>query len=122
MKYVIPAELAYLFGQLLLGRAREYIQSRIKLCPVTGCWLWAGSGDGRYGHAYFMGVRFKAHRLSYLAFRGRILRGRVVDHEHCDTPACCRPSHLTACTQSTNIKRCFSVGRGRSPFIKEQSV
>lgn len=122
MRYEIPIELSFVFGCLLLAKARAYIESKVTQCPETGCWLWQGSGDGRYGHAWFMGVRFKAHRLSYLAFRGRIIRGRVVDHEHCDTPACCRPSHLQACTQSTNIKRCFSVGRGRSPFLKEQSA
>lgn len=122
MRHEIPSEIAFVFGCLLLARAREYILSKVALDPDTGCWVWAGSGDGRYAHAWFMGVRFKAHRLSYLAFRGRIIRGRIVDHEHCDNPPCCRPSHLQACTQSANIKRCFSVGRGRSPFLKEQQA
>lgn len=120
MRHEIPADIAVLFGVLLLGSARAYIQTRVELDPDTGCWVWKGCGDGRYGHAYFCGVRFKAHRLAYLAFVGRIPRGRVVDHKHCDRPPCCCPTHLQAVTQSHNIKRCFSVGRGRSPFLKEK--
>lgn len=123
MRHEIPTECAYLFGLILLATARAYILARIEHrdCPGadTPCWVWKGSNDGRYGHAYFMGVRFKAHRLSYLAFRGRIPRGRVVDHKACDHTRCCSPHHTEAVTQSQNIKRCFATGRGRSPFIKE---
>lgn len=120
MRHDIPADIALLFGVLLLASARAYILARVEVDEDSGCWVWTGSGDGRYGHAYFMGVRFKAHRLSFLAFNGRIPRGRVVDHRDCDRPPCCCPRHLQAVTQSHNIKRCFATGRGRSPFLKEK--
>lgn len=122
MKHIIPTELAWAFGVVLIAAARAYVLDRIEYAPCKTsqlpCWVWKGGGDGRYGHAYFLGMRFKAHRLSYLAFNGRIPRGRVVDHRDCDRPPCCCPGHLQAVTQSANIKRCFSVGRGRSPFLK----
>ena len=107
-----------LFYLLLLGKAQAYIRSRVSIHPKTGCWLWLGCNDGRYGHAYFMGTRFKAHRLAYLAFRGRIPRGRILDHKQCDRPRCCCPDHVEPVTQSKNMKRCFEAGRGRSPFLK----
>lgn len=120
MRHVIPADIAVVFGVILLASARAYVASRVAVNPEAGCWVWTGSGDGRYGHAYFCGVRFKAHRLSYLAFVGPIKRGRVVDHKQCDHPPCCCPGHLAAVTQSHNIKRCFANGRGRSPFLKQE--
>jgi hypothetical protein len=120
VRHEIPTDIAVLFGVLLVASARAYILGRVHMLDERGCWTWACGGDGRYGHAYFMGQRFKAHRLAYLAFVGRIPRGRVVDHRECDNPPCCCPTHLQAVTQSHNIKRCFSVGRGRSPFLKEK--
>lgn len=108
----------YIFYMLLLYTAQQYIQQRVSIHPATGCWLWLGANDGRYGHAYFYGKRFKAHRLAYLAFTGPIRRGRVIDHEGCDRTRCCCPHHLKQATQSQNMKRCFAVGRGRSPFCE----
>ena len=122
MRHEVPTEYAFLFGVLLIAHARAYILARIEYAGCQNsdfpCWVWSGGGDGRYGHAYFCGERFKAHRLAFLAFVGRIPRGRVVDHRDCDRPPCCCPHHLQAVTQSRNIQRCFEVGRGRSPFIK----
>lgn len=108
----------FLFYTSLLYQAQEYIKQRTSIHPGTGCWLWIGCNDGRYGHAYFMGKRFKAHVLAFLAFNGKIPRGRVVDHEKCNRTRCCAPYHLRPVTQSQNIKRCFKEGRGRSPFMK----
>ena len=119
MRHAVPDEIAVLFGALLLALARAYVQARVEV-EESGCWLWKGGGDGRYGHAYFLGMRFKAHRLAFLAFVGRIPRGYVVDHRECDRPPCCCPGHLQAITQSQNIKRCFSIGRGRSPFLNQE--
>lgn len=110
-----------IFYALVLGHAREYIQSRVTINPATGCWLWTKSGDGRYGHAYFLGQRFKAHILSFLAFRGKYPKRRVLDHKECDVTNCCCPWHLEPVTQSKNMKRCFQIGRGRSPFLKVQN-
>jgi hypothetical protein len=96
---------------LTIAAARRYIIDRIEI--QGDCWIWTGSGDGRYGHAYFLGRRYKAHVLAYLAFVGPIRRNNVVDHEHCSRPACCHWRHLSAVTQSANIKRAYDIGRAK---------
>lgn len=120
----LPADLAVIFAALLLEAAQDYIIRRVRFedCPghPEPCWVWTKGGDGRYGHAYFMGERFKAHRLAYLAFRGPIPRKHVIDHEACDRYDCASPLHTRACTESDNMSRCWEVGRGKSPFIKQK--
>jgi hypothetical protein len=112
-------QVAILFYVMLLEGARRYIAERISIHPITRCWLWVGCNDGRYGHAYYMGKRFKAHVLTFIIYRGKIPRGKILDHEKCDRTRCCCPYHLKPTTQSKNMKRCFAVGRGRSPFLRE---
>lgn len=107
-----------LFYLVLIARARQYLAERVTVDEATGCWIWSGCNDGRYGHAYFMGQRFKAHVLAFLAYRGRVPRGKILDHKECDCTRCCCPEHLAPVTQSQNMKRCFAVGRGKSPFLK----
>lgn len=104
---------------LILQAARDYVHAHSEI-DVKGCWIATTSGDGRYKHFWFLGRRYKAHVLSWLAFRGSLRRTSVVDHEACNNPACCNPSHLNATTQSHNIARAFAIGRGRSPFLKDK--
>lgn len=119
-------DIRFIFGVLLLAQAQAHFllrfSSKVELAPCDThelpCWIWTGSGDGRYGHIEFMGHRFKVHRFVFLAFKGTVRRHEVVDHE-CNRTACCQPGHLTATTQSKNMKRCFAVGRGCSPLVKE---
>ena len=99
------------FVGIMIAAARRYIIERVEI--VGDCWIWMGGGDGRYGHAYFLGRRYKAHVLAYLAFVGVIRRHQVVDHEHCSRPACCHWIHLRAVTQSVNIKRAYDIGRAK---------
>lgn len=108
----------YFFCLLLLAAAQAYVVSHSILDLDSDCWIATTSGDGRYKHFWFFGRRFKAHVLSWLAFRGGLARHHVVDHESCDNTECCNPFHLNATSQSGNMKRCFAAGRGRSPFIK----
>jgi hypothetical protein len=111
-----------IFARITLDAARRYIIDRIEI--VGDCWVWLGSGDGRYGHAYFLGKRFKAHVLAYLAFVGPIRRNHVIDHEHCSRPACCHWKHLAAKTQSANIKRAYAIGNAKpnSGCFKKRAV
>lgn len=106
-----------IFSSLLLAKARAYVESKIRIDPAQ-CWICTNAGDGRYGHLYFCGQRFKAHVLAYLAFVGSLKRHHVVDHQYCNHPPCCNPQHLQATTQSGNMKRCFAEGRGRGQFTK----
>ena len=49
--------------------------------PNSGCWLWTGySPNGRYGSIKWYGKRVLAHIVSYKLFRGKIIKGHVVDH------------------------------------------
>src|SRR5450755_2483618 len=64
----------------------------------TGCWLWTGTKDtGSYGMISHKCKYQKAHRVSFLAFKGPIPAGLHVLHR-CDTPACINPAHLRAGT------------------------
>lgn len=98
---------------------RYYIACHVSIHPETGCWVWTGTNDQRYGAARFRGKKYKAHRIAYLVFVGPIARHHVVDHDECNRGLCCNPMHLVAKTQSDNILRAYKVGRGRSPFSQK---
>jgi hypothetical protein len=68
----------------------------------TGCWLWTGVTNGRYGNVTRDGKRLLAHRHAYERAFGPIPDGAVVMHA-CDTPLCVRPAHLSLGTQADNL-------------------
>lgn len=79
--------------------------------PNSGCWLWerGTTGDG-YGELSWKGKQHRAHRLSYVAFKGPIPKGLCALH-HCDTPLCTNPNHLWTDTNKANTKDCVRKGR-----------
>ena len=82
----------------------------------TGCWKWTASrARGGYGQ-FFTSAKdgrewHRAHRFSYIAYRGDIPKGMVVMHS-CDNPRCVNPKHLRLGTQADNIKDREQKGRG----------
>lgn len=80
--------------------------------PNSGCWLWTGElnnkGYGTFTHG--RGVRWLAHRASYIEANGPIAEGVCVLHK-CDTPACMNPQHLFAGTLYDNWHDMFQKGR-----------
>jgi hypothetical protein len=77
----------------------------------AGCWIWqkqiVRGGYGRFTiGSYKDGTRRSAtvHRESYIAFKGAIPDGLVIDHL-CRVRACCNPNHLEAVTQTENYRR-----------------
>lgn len=99
-----------IFLLLALESQRARLRASVRVTE-SGCWLWdRKSTDGRYGHFYMFGVRFKAHVASYILFKGRIPRGHVVRHG-CDQTLCCAPDCLTTGTQAQN--RADASERGR---------
>src|SRR3954471_18471885 len=71
--------------------------------PFAGCWIWLRgcSGDG-YGAARADGKSIRAHRLSWIAYRGAIPAGMHVLHQ-CDIPTCVNPDHLWLGTHADNM-------------------
>lgn len=77
--------------------------------PVGGCWLWTGGqagGRAKEGAGYGLfwdGVkRIRAHRFSYLAFKGDIPDDLHVMHL-CHNAPCVRPDHLRLGTARENL-------------------
>lgn len=74
--------------------------------PVTvdkhfGCWLWLGATNSNGYPA--LGLR-DAHAQVFIAERGTIPAGKVLDHI-CRRRLCVNPAHLEPVTQRENLKR-----------------
>lgn len=107
-----PQTRAALAGRV---RIRKPIDERFWdfVCPEpnTGCWLWDGPDNGKYG---LLRVGYKntyAHRHSYEMARGPIPHGLVIDHT-CRITFCVNPDHLDAVTQGENVRRAWERIRG----------
>ena len=90
---------------------------------TNGCWIWTCSLDeGGYGKANFKGKTYKAHRLSYKAFKRTISDNKVIRHT-CDCRHCVNPEHLIAGTQKKNVNDMLKRGRvSRRPSFKKKVV
>lgn len=69
----------------------------------SGCWLWTGfmRPDG-YANSRYKWHKTLAHRVSYMAFKGPIPEGLVIDHI-CRVRHCVNPEHLRAITFRENV-------------------
>jgi hypothetical protein len=115
------------------------LKNRIRanaLFLLTGCWGWLGAKK-KTGYGYMtIGSRTdgtrkttSAHRVSYMAFKGKIPLGRWVLHK-CDNPWCVNPDHLYLGNRSDNVRDMMSRGRLNHVFgekspkskLKEEGV
>lgn len=80
--------------------------------PVFGCWLWAGTVNGKgYGSLRVAGEPREAHWAVYEALRGLKQRpGLVLDH-YCRRRRCVNPDHLDPVTPQENRRRIFARHR-----------
>ena len=82
---------------------RERFDARWLLDPATGCWLWIAGKDA-YGYGQFHGGRgltSRAHRWSWMLYRGEIPSGVFIDHM-CRVKHCVNPDHLRLATPAQN--------------------
>ena len=84
----------------------------------NGCWIWQGYINKRgYGIASRKGLRIRAHRLFYQAYKGAIKDLHVL--HKCDNPSCVNPDHLFLGTHKDNMRD--KAKKGRAPGFKGES-
>ena len=85
----------------------------------TGCWLWISGDADDYGSFRLNGKEYQAHRVSYEIHKGAIPEGLLIMHD-CDCKPCVNPGHLTAGTDSQNVRDAYDRGRiARALSVKE---
>lgn len=76
-----------------------------KINKTDSCWIWIGSKtDQDYGLIWLDGKNVRAHRVSYMLYKGKLDNKLVIDHL-CKNTLCVNPKHLEQVSQAENIKR-----------------
>jgi hypothetical protein len=84
-----------------------------KYLSGDGCWQWISTRTKKgYGHFWFDGAPWQAHRVSYVLNVGEIPHGMHVLHR-CDNPGCVRPDHLFLGSNMDNVAD--KIAKGRHP-------
>jgi len=101
---------------------QQYIFDRIEIDPGSGCWNWkpCKSRDG-YGVASYKSRNIRAHRFSWMIFKGDIPTGQCVLHR-CDNPSCVNPDHLFVGTHKDNVHDKLAKGRGRRTKYTKETI
>lgn len=77
----------------------------------TGCWNWIGAKKNRnYGGFCYNGKFEKAHRVSWILYKGEIPAKMCVCH-HCDNESCVNSDHLFLGTHTDNMQDKAKKGR-----------
>jgi hypothetical protein len=105
---------------------------QIKIDTTTNCWLWTGSGSGKfydketgqggYGQLRSHGKNWMAHRWAYVHLGGKSLeQHEFLDHT-CRNTRCCNPEHLENVSREENNKRAhlYSALKGENKQLRHQ--
>lgn len=94
----------------------------VEIIPFHPCWEWVGRKNQQgYGVMSAHNGEVGAYRVSYELHKGVIPRGNVILHS-CDNRTCVRPEHLSAGTQSQNMRDMVRKGRGRNKYGQMKNV
>lgn len=98
---------------ILTEKDKERFEGNI--LKTDTCWIWRGKPTTEgYGRIRIKGKQIKAHRLSYLIFKGSISENLLVCHS-CDNRLCVNPNHLWLGTDKDNNNDKISKGRAFIP-------
>lgn len=76
-----------------------------KIHKTSNCWLWIGNINyAGYGEFNYQNKTWRAHRMAYELFKGKIPNGKQLDHL-CRVRHCVNPDHLEPVTTYENIMR-----------------
>lgn len=91
-------------GQIVKPAVDRFLE-KVSIDPISGCWLWRGAKELRFGYGKFRhhGISKNAHRASWELFHGPIPSELFVCHT-CDVPGCVNPEHLFLGTSDDNNK------------------
>jgi hypothetical protein len=78
---------------------KEFLRSRIRIHPKTGCWEYLGARDANgYGRVFVGGKERKAQRVFFEVFVGPLPHGARLKHflspGKCIGSSCSNPAHL----------------------------
>jgi hypothetical protein len=97
----------------------ERFEKKFQMVTESGCWIWdAALIDKKQGYGSFYlgnGQHEKAHRASWMLYKGEIPVGFCVLHR-CDVRACVNPNHLFLGTNKDNVDDRVKKGRTRVGF------
>ena len=79
------------------------------------CWGWKGFLGHGYGVLEYDGKFLRAHRASYMLFKGPIPEGKFVCHRK-DCRHCTNPEHLFIGDQQDNMNDMYKKGRSNHPL------
>lgn len=103
-------------GPRPIKTSEERMAGKWKYNPVNGCWEWRRNFNiAGYGMIWMKGDKGadrseRAHRLSWVAWRGPIPAGMAILHR-CDNRRCVNPDHLFLGTRADNNRDCVAKGR-----------